>query len=120
MSIKAREDQAREAQVSTETELANARSERDQLAREQAEIQSRAAQQRNDLQAQLARATDDLAARNREVAEVEGRLQTTRQELADAQGRLAEVRQQLATPPSSERPSGAGASTIVAPTPPQP
>jgi chromosome segregation ATPase len=102
-----------------ETELANARSERDRLAREQGEIQSQAAQQRNDLQTQLARATDDLSARNREVAEMEGRLQTTRQELADAQGRLAAARQQLATPPSSESPSGAGAPTGVAPATPQ-
>jgi hypothetical protein len=52
------------------------------------------------------------------VAELEGRLQTTRQELADAQGRLAGVRQQLATPPASESTSGAGAPTDAAPTPP--
>src|SRR3712207_6857527 len=44
----------------------NARSERDRLAREQAEIQGQAAQQRSGLQAQFARATDDLSARNRD------------------------------------------------------
>jgi septal ring factor EnvC (AmiA/AmiB activator) len=76
---------------------------------------ARVTQQRNDLQAQLARATDDLSARNREVAELEGRLQTTRQELADAQGRLAGVRQQLATPPASESTSGAGAPPSLPP-----
>jgi outer membrane protein TolC len=52
------------------------------------------------------------------VAELEGRLQTTRQELADAQGRLAAARQQLATPPASESTSGAGATPTVAPAPP--
>jgi chromosome segregation ATPase len=67
----------------------------------------------SELQGQLAQATDDLAARNKEIDEVEGRLQATRQALLDVQAKLAEARQQLAAPPAApapaQRPCGGGA-----------
>jgi chromosome segregation ATPase len=109
----------RDAHASSQTDLANLRLEQERLTREQAEIQNQATQQRAELQTQLARATDDLTARNREIAELEGRLQTTRQALADAQSQLAEARQQLATPPISGNTSGAGTPTEAAPMPPE-
>ena len=113
--VEQRLQQAREAHASTQADLGNLRLERERLTREQAEVQNQATQQRTDLQAQLARATDDLATRNREIAELEGRLQATRQELADAQGRFAGARQQLAAPPPGRGTSGAGAPTDAAP-----
>jgi outer membrane protein TolC len=61
-----------------------------------------------------------LAARNREVAELEGRLQATRQDLADAQGQLAEARQQLATPPAGGTTPDADALPGTAPVPTEP
>jgi hypothetical protein len=39
-----------------------------------------------------------MAARNRDLAEVNGKLQSARQELADAQSKLAGARQQLVAP----------------------
>ena len=67
---------------------------RDQIAGEQRLVE----RQQIDLQTQLAQATENLAGRNKEIADLEGRLQSARQELADTQARLAGIRQELAAP----------------------
>ena len=57
-------------------------------------------------QAQLATVTDDMAARNREFAELDGRVQTARRELAEVQGQLAAARAQLSGQPGTDPSSG--------------
>jgi chromosome segregation ATPase len=56
-------------------------------------------------QAQLATLVDDMAARNREFAELDGRVQAARRELAAVQGQLADARAQLSGQPAIETPS---------------
>jgi chromosome segregation ATPase len=54
----------------------------------------------NEIQEQLAKTTEELSAKNKEIASLEGRLQTTRQELAEVQSSVAEARQKLLETPS--------------------
>jgi chromosome segregation ATPase len=60
-----------------------------------------AEQGQREVRAQLAKLTEDLASRTRELAAVEGQVETARRELADTQAKLAEARQQLSTPASA-------------------
>lgn len=53
-------------------------------------------------QAQLATLVDDMAARNREFAELDGRVQAARRDLAAVQGQLAAARSQLSGQPETE------------------
>jgi hypothetical protein len=46
-----------------------------------------------------------MAARNREFAELDGRVQAARRELAAVQGQLADARAQLSGQPAIETPS---------------
>ena len=57
-------------------------------------------------QAQLATVVDDMAARNREFAELDGRVQAARRELADVQGQLAAGRAQRSGQPATDPSSG--------------
>jgi chromosome segregation ATPase len=77
-----------------EQALATATSNRDKLASEIEQLEQRRAQ----FQGQLAKLTDVMAARNRELAEVGGQFQSALQEMANTQSQLADVRKQLAGP----------------------
>ena len=58
----------------------------------------RAEQARKEVQAQLARLTEEMAGRTRELASIEGQMQAARNELAETQAKLAYTRQQLSNP----------------------
>jgi len=89
--------------------------ERTRAARELAELSARRDKLTSDVQdvsrkhataqAQLATLVDDMAARNREFAELDGRVQAARRELAAVQGQLAAARAQLSGQPATETPS---------------
>ena len=64
-------------------------------------------QQRAQAQQELAKLTEDMAARNRGLADVNGKLQSAWQELAETQSNLAAVRWQLVSPPAlTQQPRG--------------
>jgi chromosome segregation ATPase len=114
--------QAREAEASAQRTVASSRRDVEQATARHAEVEGmiralgedrdrlagevqRAEQARKEVHAQLARLTEDMAARTKELAGIEGQVQAARNELADTQAKLAEARQQLSAPPPA-RPSG--------------
>jgi septal ring factor EnvC (AmiA/AmiB activator) len=89
---------------------------RDQM---QADLQQ-TQQRHTDLQQQLAKLTDDVAARNKELAVLESQRQSARQEIVDTQLKLQSLQQELAkrsAEAASEAPNAAGASSAATPAP---
>jgi predicted nucleic acid-binding Zn-ribbon protein len=87
-------EQATERRAQLDQIIRSLVAERDRL---RAEVQQAEGAQK-EVRAQLARLTDDLAARTGELAKIDGQVQAARSELADTQARLAEARQQLSQP----------------------
>jgi septal ring factor EnvC (AmiA/AmiB activator) len=112
--------QARDAQASTETELANARSERDRLARDRLRSRARRHSSGMTCRHSLPGPRTTCPPATERLRSWKGGFRPPVRNSPMLRVGLAEVRQQLATPPSSESPSGAGAPTGVAPATPQP
>ena len=91
---------------------ADAAATRDQM---QADLQQTQQRQTN-LQQQLAKLTDDVAARNKELAALETQRQSARQEIVDTQAKLRSLQQELtnrSAGAASEAPNAGGTSTAA-------
>jgi chromosome segregation ATPase len=100
-SLRSEQDRLKEGRTRAARELTELSARRDKLASDVEDVSRRHAT----AQAQLATVVDDMAARNREFAELDGRVQAARRELAAVQGQLADARAQLSGQPATEAPS---------------
>src|SRR5215203_3613645 len=115
--------QAREAEAALQQQLAAARGQLEDMAQQRGRSEQALAalasnrdkiapeienleQQRAQVLQALAKQADDTAARNRELADVNGRVQSAQQELADLQSKQADVLRQLAAPSLPAQQSG--------------
>ena len=89
-------EEVAQQRAQSEQALAALTASRDRFASETQELERRWAQ----TQQELAKLTEDMAARNRGLADVNGKLQSAWQELAETQSNLAAVRWQLVSPPA--------------------